>query len=124
METPKPETTRNSIDVFEHLLTRARNTPMDQLEQRWHLLEAAHIVGQTRFEPHLRVHVAMLNLAWQSKDLPELAGQLFRITLVPVGHLVGRLPIGNPGRANVSAFEPMQPSSKMLQTIAESRQSL
>ena len=63
METPKPETTRNSIDVFEHLLTRARNTPMDQLEQRWHLLEAAHIVGQTRFEPHLRVHVAMLNLA-------------------------------------------------------------
>jgi hypothetical protein len=124
METPKPETTRSSIDVFEHLLSRARNTPMERLEQSWHLLEAAHIVGQTRFGPHLRVHVAMLNLAWQSKDLPELAGQMFRIALVPLGHLIGRLPIGNPGRANVSAFEPMQPTSKILQTIAESRQSL
>jgi hypothetical protein len=30
-----------------------------------------------------------------------------RIALVPVGHLLGRLPVGNTGGANVSAFKPM-----------------
>ena len=34
-------------------------------------------------------------------------GQLMRIALVPVGHLFGRLPVGNTGGANVSAFKPM-----------------
>ena len=29
------------------------------------------------------------------------------IALVPVGHLVGRLPVGNTGGSNVSAFKPM-----------------
>ena len=29
------------------------------------------------------------------------------ILLVPLGHLSGRLPLGNPGRATVSAFAPM-----------------
>ncbi len=111
-------------DVFEHLLLRARQTPIGNGEQRWHLLEAAHIVGQTRFGPHLKVHLAMLALAWELKDLPEVAGQVFRIALVPLGHLIGRLPIGNPGRANVSAFKPMQPSTEVLHTISESRKAL
>lgn len=108
-------------EVVEHLLLRSRQTPIGQRERRWHLLEAAHIVGQTRFGPHLKVHLAMLSLALESKDLAEIAGQLFRIALVPFGHLVGRLPIGNPGRANVSAFKPMQLSAEILQTISESR---
>ena len=38
-------------------------------------------------------------------DMRELRGQVRRIALVPVGHLVGRLPMGNTGGANVSAFE-------------------
>jgi hypothetical protein len=121
MQPTEAESHVRSHDVFEHLLLRSRQTPIEQRERRWHLLEAAHIVGQTRFGPHLKVHMAMLSLAWESKDFPEMAGQLFRIALVPLGHLIGRLPIGNPGRANVSAFKPMQPSAEILHTISESR---
>lgn len=124
MTTVKSESIANNKYLVEHLLSRARITSIDQVEQHWHLLEAAHIVGQTHFGTHLKVHLAMLNLAWKSKDFLELTGQLLRIALVPLGHLIGRLPIGNPGRANVSAFEPMQPSTKILQIIAESRQAL
>ena len=32
---------------------------------------------------------------------------MMRIALVPVGHLLGRLPVGNTGGANFSAFKPM-----------------
>ena len=40
-------------------------------------------------------------------DRREVAGQLMLIALVPMGHLVGRLPVGNTGGSNVSAFKPM-----------------
>jgi hypothetical protein len=40
----------------------------------------------------------MLALAARERDVREAAGQLFRILLVP---------LGNPGRATVSAFAPM-----------------
>ena len=70
-------------------------------------LERAHVLGQTRIGPHLHVHLAMLRLAWASRDGREIRGQLLRTALVPLGHLLGRLPLGNTGGANVSAFEPM-----------------
>ncbi len=70
-------------------------------------LERAHVLGQRAFIPHLRVHWQMLRLAWGNGDQRELRGQLMRIALVPVGHLFGRLPLGNTGGANVSAFQPM-----------------
>lgn len=72
---------------------------------RW--LERAHVLGQARFRTHLRVHAAMLRTAWRQRDRREIRGQILRIALVPLGHLLGRLPIGNTGGANVSAFEPM-----------------
>lgn len=121
MQTPDTDNSQKVDVIFAHLLLRERQTPVVHWGRRWHLLEAAHIVGQTRFGPHLKVHIAMLSLAWTSRDFPEMTGQLFRIALVPLGHLLGRLPIGNPGRANVSAFKPMQPSAEVVQTIAESR---
>jgi hypothetical protein len=34
-------------------------------------------------------------------------GQLMRLALVPIGHLVQQLPAGNSGRSNISAFKPM-----------------
>lgn len=107
--------------VYDNLILRFRRTPADQLPQRWRLLEAAHVVGQTRLGPHLQVHGLMLALAWETRTAKEMLGQLFRIALVPLGHLLGRLPLGNSGRAHISAFQPMQPSTEILQTIAESR---
>ena len=70
-------------------------------------LERAHVVGQDDLAPHLRVHLRMLQVGLTSRDWREVRGQVLRIALVPVGHLFGRLPRGNTGGSDVSAFAPM-----------------
>lgn len=50
----------------------------------------------------------MLKLAVRLGDLREVAGQALRFSLAPLGSLSGRIPIGNTGRSNVSAFTPME----------------
>lgn len=77
--------------------------------QRWLWLEAAHVVGQTRLSLHWQSHRHMLAYARELGDRREVAGQWLRLALVPLGHLLQRLPIGNTGRAAVSALQPMQP---------------
>ena len=109
----------NSMDIYLRLIERFRGAAVPEPDgQRWLLLEAAHIVGQTRFFPHLQVHCLMLSLAWEKRIPKEVLGQLFRIALVPLGHLFRRLPIGNSGRADISAFRAMEPSTEVLQVIA------
>ena len=71
------------------------------------MLERAHVLGQREIGPHLRVHLLMLRAAWALRDGRELRGQLLRLALTPIGHLSGRLPLGNTGASNVSPFEPM-----------------
>ena len=87
--------------------------------QAWHLLEAMHVLGQTRLVPHARSHWYMLRLAWQTRNLSELSGQLLRLLLVPFGHLFGRLPLGNTGRAYISAFQPMAVAPELWTTIRQ-----
>lgn len=70
-------------------------------------LERAHVLGQPDFGPHLRTHLSMLLVAFTARDWREVGGQVMRIALVPIGHLIGRLPRGNTGRSNVSAFTAM-----------------
>lgn len=70
-------------------------------------LERAHVLGQTRVRRHLRVHVLMLVIAWRRRDIQECLAQCLRIVLVPIGHLTGRIPPGNPGTGRVSAFASM-----------------
>lgn len=70
-------------------------------------LQRAHVLGQSDFGPHLKVHLRMLRVGLTSRDWREVRGQVLRITLVPIGHLLGRLPRGNTGAATVSAFAPM-----------------
>ena len=108
-------------EVFEALLNIYRREQGAPLARRWLILEAAHITGQTRLQPHLQVHWLMLWLAWQTGNRNEIAGQLFRLCLVPLGHLSGRLPMGNGGRSNVSAFKAMPPSAQVLQVIQQAR---
>ena len=76
-------------------------------ESRWAWLMAAHIAGQQDFALHWRSHTTMLRFALQVRDYREAAGQALRLSLVPLGHLAGRLPAGNTGRATVNAFRPM-----------------
>ena len=73
----------------------------------WHHLERAHIVAQRSLAPHLYSHWRMLKLALRTGDLGEGLGQVLRLALAPLGNLTGRLPIGNTGRSDVSAFAHM-----------------
>lgn len=91
-------------------------------ESRWAWLMAAHIVGQQDFGLHWRSHGTMLRFAWRTRDYREAAGQLLRLGLVPLGHLAGRLPAGNPGRATVKAFTPMPVSPPLQALISRARE--
>ncbi len=111
---------RNEI-IFAHLIERFHGTPHQEPEQRWLLLEAAHVVGQLHFSPHFRVHWLMLGMGWRTRLWPEVAGQVFRLALVPLGHLTGKLPLGNTGRSNISAFKALPVRSEVSKLICESR---
>ena len=76
-------------------------------DRAWHHLERVHIVSQPFLGPHLNSHGAMLQFAIKQRDWGEVLGQIVRIILAPLGALTGRLPVGNIGRSNVSAFAPM-----------------
>ena len=69
-------------------------------------LERAHILAQCMTGSHVYVHGLMLVAAWRQGDLREAAGQLPRML---AALLFSRLwvPLGNTGRARVSAFRPM-----------------
>lgn len=73
----------------------------------WAALERAHIMSQPYLGPHLANHVAMLGFAVDQRDWQEAAGQFLRLVLAPLGSLTGRIPVGNTGRSNVSAFKAM-----------------
>ncbi|UUZ66611.1 DUF3703 domain-containing protein (plasmid) [Polaromonas sp. P1-6] len=90
-------------------------------ETAWDFLSAAHIVGQTDFLLHCRVHWTMLLFAVRSRDGAEVSGQLFRLGLVPLGHVLRRLPLGNMGRSNVSAFQSMPVAPRLSPTDRKCR---
>lgn len=85
----------------------------------WRALERLHIVSQTAFWPHIRSHLQMLGYAIALKDEREIFGQLVRLALAPLGNLIGRLPIGNTGRAHVSAFMPMEIPEELQRQIKD-----
>ena len=91
----------------------------DDIASAWIALERAHILSQLRLVPHLRIHAIMLKLAIQTHDWREVAGQLLRLGLVPLGNLTGRLPKGNTGRSNVSAFASMPIPADLRRVLAE-----
>lgn len=93
----------------------------DSAEQAWLYLEAAHVVGQLHIQPHLQTHARMLALSVRTRDWPEAAGQMLRLLLVPMGHLSGRLPLGNPGRSTVSAFMPLPVRPELAELIDRAR---
>lgn len=111
--------TKHDPSTFAHLLRQAADG--SDPKETWLLLEAAHVVGQGRFGAHLRVHARMLRLACRTRDWPEAVGQVARLALTPLGHVTGRLPWGNPGRATVSAFAPLPVRPALAERIAAAR---
>ena len=107
MKTVSPRITPRTA-AFEAALSEAsRRLAAGDAAAAMQSLERAHVLGQNDFGPHLRVHLRMLHVGWRSHDWHEVRGQVLRIALVPLGHLLGRLPRGNTGAASVSAFAPM-----------------
>ncbi len=87
----------------------------------WSWLEAAHILGQSHFGLHSRVHTRMLSRAWAEQRWLEVWSQVLRLALTPVGHLFNRLPLGNPGSGRVGALTPMPVPEHLAELIAQSR---
>jgi hypothetical protein len=110
------DTLPRDAKTFSNLMRSYRLARTAPLRTRWQLLEALHIVGQPRLVAHAQTHALMLQLSWRCRDTAEIVGQIFRLVLVPFGHLTNRLPIGNSGRSHVSAFKslPIDPVVAML----------
>ncbi len=111
---PMPSLQRQA---FAHLLARFDASAGQGPAERWPWLEAAHVLGQTTLGLHWQSHTAMLRYALQLRDAREALGQLLRLGLVPLGHLLQRLPLGNIGRAHVPALRPMEPGADITTRI-------
>jgi hypothetical protein len=69
-------------------------------------LERAHIIGQRSIIKHTYAHMLMLVAGLRCRDFREVLGQIPRIV---TSVLFSRIwvPVGNTGRARVSAVKPM-----------------
>lgn len=94
----------------------ARN--VGNTDEAWRALERAHILSQPYLALHLTNHWEMLTFAIFERDTREIIGQIVGLALAPLGSLTGRIPIGNTGRSNVSAFRPM-PVPEDLRNVIE-----
>lgn len=75
--------------------------------EAFRLLERAHILGQHHAIAHTRTHILFLQVGWQRRDVWEIIGQCMRIVGGFIGSLLGKVPVGNTGGADVSAFAEM-----------------
>jgi len=69
-------------------------------------LERAHILSQRHTSEHVQVHWLMLKLGASVGAWREVLGQASRIVAAAVFSRIW-VPVGNTGRANVSALKPM-----------------
>ena len=72
----------------------------------FHHLERAHILSQRDTLRHVYIHWHMLRLAAATRDCREVVGQATRTLAAALFSRIW-VPIGNTGRANVSAMQPM-----------------
>lgn len=71
------------------------------LKSAWKYLERAHIIGQKYPFAHTYVHWKMLLFGFKIKNRKEIIGQIPRLIFGGVKSFVGKIPVGNPGGANV-----------------------
>ncbi len=69
--------------------------------------ERAHVLGQPWPGPHSAAHWMMLRIGLARKDVREIFGQIVRLGAGGLLTIVGRVPEGNTGGANVSPEKPM-----------------
>lgn len=99
---------RELRDAFETEMAHARTAyGRGDLDAAFLHLERAHVLGQRFFRPHWVSHWWMLRVGLRRGDSREIAGQVLRLAAVGPLSLVGWVPLGNTGGANVSAVKPM-----------------
>ena len=86
------------------------------LGEAWTHLERAHILGQRYPFAHTYVHWKMLLFGIKIKSKKEVLGQIPRLMVGGVKSFVGKVPIGNPGGANVPPLKSF-PIDKDLQEL-------
>ena len=86
------------------------------LKNAWNHLERAHIIGQKYPYAHSFVHWKMLQFGFRIKDKKEIIGQIPRLIFGGVKSFVGKIPLGNPGGANVPPLKPF-PIVKEIEDI-------
>ena len=79
-------------------------------------LERAHILSQRHTSEHVHVHWLMLRLGASAGSWREVIGQTTRIVAAAVFSRLW-VPIGNTGRANVSAIKPMSVPDDLLSVL-------
>ncbi|ENL7816579.1 DUF3703 domain-containing protein [Pseudomonas aeruginosa] len=106
---------RNAIDeaFFQARTALREKAPTEAFP--W--LERAHILSQQMPVLHARSHWLMLRAAWQLRDYREMLGQAPRIIAAVLFSKIW-VPLGNTGRARISAFAPM-PISPELQRLLQ-----
>ena len=87
-------------------------------ERAFHHLARAHILSQRFTWHHVRVHWRMLKLGASLRDWREVIGQTTRMLAAALFSRIW-VPIGNTGRASVSAMKPM-PIPQDLRRVLES----
>lgn len=88
------------------------------LSEAWNRLERAHIIGQHYPFAHTLVHWKMLQFGLKIKSGKKIVGQIPRLLFGGVKSFVGKIPVGNPGGANVPPLKPF-PIEKELKDIFE-----
>lgn len=89
------------------LLTARSRYAEGQYDAAFASLEEAHILGQQFLIPHIMVHVWMFRVGAARRDRREMFGQIVRLVATVPGFILGWVPLGNTGGANVSALKPM-----------------
>ena len=86
------------------------------LKSAWNHLERARILGQKYPDAHTYVHWKMLQFGFKIKSGKEIFGQIPRLMVGGVKSFVGKIPVGNPGGANVPPLKSF-PIEEELQDI-------
>jgi len=91
-------------------------------EAAFHHLERAHVLSQRHTAEHVYVHWRMLRLGFSSRAWREVVGQASRVLAAAMFSRIW-VPVGNTGRANVSALRPMPIPADLQAALTASEES-
>ncbi len=96
-----------------------QNLDQGRLNSAWKHLERAHIIGQRYPFAHSFVHWKMLQFGIKIKNRKEVLGQIPRLLVGGIKSFVGKVPVGNPGGANVPPLKPFPIEEELLEIFEQ-----